>query len=423
MIYTDLRLLIKFPTRGRPDKFFSVLDKYVEMATNLSKIGFVISLDHDDISMNNKAIIDRLNEYKSRIKIAYFFGSNKTKIQACNADLDKINGWDIVMLASDDQIPIIKGYDDIIRSDMNEYFRDMDGALWYSDGGQNNINTLSILGKKYFDRFNYIYHPDYVSLWCDNEHTDVATQLKRIYRSDKIIIEHQHPVYQKTNYDELYVRNESYFNIDKVTYYERKERNFDLDLNEPLFSILTPSVPERINSHLKPLLEKIEKQIGDKRVEHVILLDNKKRSIGMKREALVEIAKGKYMAFVDDDDDISDDYVSSILEAIKTNPDVVTFKQKCLVNDNHPSIINFSLKNKVNQEYYPGGVIDRKPFHVCAWKSSIGKKYKFTDKNYSEDWFWAEQLVKEAKTEIHVDKVLHTYVYNDKISTTPLSKQ
>ena len=423
MIYTDLRLLIKFPTRGRPDKFFSALDKYVEMATNLSKIGFVISLDHDDISMNNKAIIDRLNEYKSRIKIAYFFGSNKTKIQACNADLDKINGWDIVMLASDDQIPIIKGYDDIIRSDMNEYFRDMDGALWYSDGGQNNINTLSILGKKYFDRFNYIYHPDYVSLWCDNEHTDVATQLKRIYRSDKIIIEHQHPVYQKTNYDELYVRNESYFNIDKVTYYERKERNFDLDLNEPLFSILTPSVPERIDSHLKPLLEKIEKQIGDKKVEHVILLDNKKRSIGMKREALVEIAKGKYMAFVDDDDDISDDYVSSILEAIKTNPDVVTFKQKCLVNDNHPSIINFSLKNKVNQEYYLGGVIDRKPFHVCAWKSSIGKKYKFTDKNYSEDWFWAEQLVKEAKTEIHIDKVLHTYVYNDKISTTPLNKQ
>ena len=82
MLYTDLRLLIKFPTRGRPDKFFSVLDKYVEMATNLSKIGFVISLDHDDISMNNKAIIDRLNEYKSRIKIAYFFGSNKTKIKA-----------------------------------------------------------------------------------------------------------------------------------------------------------------------------------------------------------------------------------------------------------------------------------------------------------------------------------------------------
>jgi len=188
------------------------------MATNPSKIGFVISLDHDDLSMNNKQIIDRLNEYKNRIKIAYFFGYNKTKIQACNADLDKINGWDIVMLASDDQIPIIKGYDDIIRSDMNEYFRDMDGALWYSDGGQNNINTLSILGKKYFDRFNYIYHPDYVSLWCDNEHTDVATQLKRIYRSDKIIIEHQHPVYQKTNYDELYVRNESYFDIDKVTY-------------------------------------------------------------------------------------------------------------------------------------------------------------------------------------------------------------
>ena len=60
------------------------------------------------------------------------------------------------------------------------------------------------------------------------------------------------------------------------------------------------------------------------------------------------------------------------------------------------------------------------PFHVCAWKSSIGKKYKFRDKNYSEDWFWASQLIKEAKTEVHIDKIIHTYIYNDKITTTPL---
>jgi|694.fasta_scaffold27356_7 hypothetical protein len=419
-MHENLKILIKFPTRGRPEKFFDVLNKYIKMANNPSKIAFLISADEDDPTMNNADVKAALDHYSKNIKLVYFFGNSKTKMQAINADMEKVSGWDILLLASDDMIPIVKGYDDIIRIDMNEYFRDMDGVLWYSDGGQNNINTLCILGKKYYNRFGYIYHPDYISLWCDNEFTDVSVQLKKVYRSDKVIIEHAHPVYQKTQYDALYVRNESYFNIDKETYLKRKEKNFDIDLNQPILSILTPSVPERVDSHLKNLIQKIEKQIKDKKVEHLIFLDNKKRSIGEKRESLVNIAKGKYTTFVDDDDDISEDYVDSILEATKQNPDVITFKQKCIVNNNKPSVINFSLSNKINEDYIPDSIINRMPFHVCAWKSSIGKKYKFSDKNYSEDWFWASQLIKEAKTEVHIDKIIHTYIYNDKITTTPL---
>lgn len=420
MSYENLRLLIKFPTRNRPEKFFNVLNKYIKMADNPSKIAFLISLDHDDPTMNNQDVINALEVYKKNIKLIYYFGNSKTKIQAINSDMEKITGWDIVLLASDDMIPVVKGYDNIIRRHMNEYFRDTDGVLWYSDGGQNNINTLSILGRKYYDRFGYIYHPDYVSLWCDNEFTDVSVKLKKVYKSDLMIIEHAHPVYQKSDYDYLYAKNESYFNIDKETYENRREKNFDLELNEPLLSILTPSIPERIDSHLKKLIKKISDQINDLKVEHLIFLDNRKRTIGAKREALVEMARGKYMAFVDDDDDVSDDYVSSLLEGISHNPDVVTFKQKCYVNDNPVSIINFSLNNKTNEEYIPNCTINRVPFHVCAWKSDIAKKYKFSDKNYSEDWFWAEQLAKEATSEYHIDRPIHTYIYNDKVTTTPL---
>jgi FkbM family methyltransferase len=225
---SNLKLLIKFPTRGRPEKFFSVLDKYIEMSENISKTAFLISMDSDDSSMNNPSIIDILEGYRSKIKLAYFFGDSKTKIQACNADIDKTTGWDIIMLASDDMIPVVRGYDQIIRNDMYENFKNTDGVLWYNDGGQNSINTLSILGRKYYNRFGFIYNPEYISLWCDNEFTDISIKLGKMYRSKDMIIEHQHPAYEKTNFDQLYVRNESYFNIDKETYIKRSERNFDL---------------------------------------------------------------------------------------------------------------------------------------------------------------------------------------------------
>jgi hypothetical protein len=316
-------------------------------------------------------------------------------------------------------IPISDGYDETIRKDMNDNFPDTDGVLWYHDGAQENLNTLCILGQKYYKRFNYIYHPSYISLWCDNEFTDVSLYLKRVYKSTKTIIEHQHPAWQKTAFDELYSRNESYYSLDQVTYNKRSSNNFDL--NQPLLSILTPSIPERLESHLKKLMEELKTQIGNFNVEHLIFLDNKKRSIGFKREALVKMAKGKYMTFVDDDDEISKDYVSSLLEVINTDTDVdvITFKQKCLVNNNEPSVINFSLKNLTNEAYLPGSVVNRVPFHVCAWKTSLGQKYNFKDSNWGEDWFWVEQLIGEAKTEYHIDKILHTYVYNDSVSAAP----
>ena len=156
-----MNLLIKFPTRSRPSKFFEVLDLYYKMLTNINKTMFVISCDADDASMNNPQVIGKLNSYKN---LSYKFGNNKSKIQAVNADMPE-SGWDIVLLASDDMIPQIQGYDEIIRESMTNIYPDTDGVLWFFDGYRRDLNTLSIMGKKYYDRFGYIYHPAYFSLW------------------------------------------------------------------------------------------------------------------------------------------------------------------------------------------------------------------------------------------------------------------
>jgi hypothetical protein len=413
-----LKLLIKFPTRGRPEKFFQVLDLYYNKATNKTNLAFIISCDIDDATMNNPQVIQKLEEFSKKCKLLYYFGHNKTKVQAINADMEKIEGWNILLLASDDMIPVVEGYDEIIRNDMWLYHRNTDGVLWYNDGGQDKINTLAILGYRYYKRFNYIYNPEYISLWCDNEFTDVSVILGKYYKTDQIIIEHAHPVYQKTNFDMLYARNESFFNSDKLIYEKRAKQNFNLNETLPYLSILTPSIPSRIGNSLQKLIEKIDKQIKEnnleKKVEHLILIDNKVRTVGRKRDNLIQSAVGQFLTFVDDDDDISNDYVLQLTNAIKENPDVdvITFKQNCYIENYPKSVVIFGLQND-NESYVPGSIFKRKPFHVCAWNKKIAQKYRVPSNNISEDIGWASQLWKEAKTEYFIDKALHAYIQSE----------
>ena len=149
-----MKLLIKFPTRGRKSKFLQVLKIYQDFCGDLSNTDFLITMDVDDTEMNNQHTIDVLNTYKN---ITYFFDKSENKIHAVNRDIDKYKKeWGIVLLASDDMIPQVKGYDNIIRENMIKYYPNTDGVLWFNDGYQKTVlNTLCILGKKYYERFNY----------------------------------------------------------------------------------------------------------------------------------------------------------------------------------------------------------------------------------------------------------------------------
>ena len=58
------KLLVKFPTRGRKDLFFEVLDKYYEFLDDLDNTIFVVTCDLDDTEMNNESVIKKLESYK-----------------------------------------------------------------------------------------------------------------------------------------------------------------------------------------------------------------------------------------------------------------------------------------------------------------------------------------------------------------------
>jgi hypothetical protein len=225
----DFKILIKYPTRERPDQFFKMLDLYIHRASSVNNIVFLITCDSDDITMNNSKVLERLENYKNTYNLYYYFGDSKTKVEAINNDMDKINLnlWDILIVAADDLEPIFN-YDVVVQKDFKKYFPDTDGTIWYYDGFQDRTMTLFFMGKKYYLRFNYIAHPSYKSLWCDNEFTEVAKLLNKCQKSNDIVQLHKHPAWGKCEYDDLYIRNESYMDTDKDNFYKRKEINFNL---------------------------------------------------------------------------------------------------------------------------------------------------------------------------------------------------
>jgi hypothetical protein len=183
-----------------------------------------------------------------------------------------------------------------------------------------------------------------------------------------------------------------------------------------ILSILTPTIPGR-ERQLKSLQWRIEEQIGGQAVEHLILSDNRKRSIGAKRQALLDIARGQYIAFVDDDDDIADFYVEELLAAAASGADVITFLQGATYNGQQ-SVVDFKL-GQGDHGFAPGGITNRDAWHVNAWRRSRVAHCQFGESNYGEDLTWCQQARRMAQTTVHIPKILHFYRHDAATTAAP----
>lgn len=227
-----MKLLIKIPSRQRSEKLLTLLDNLKKMCSSDNEIHCLISCDHDDTTMNNDDIKSKLADHD------LFFGNRSTKIEAANRDMEKISvDWDILIALDDDMMPVVKNYDRYISEGFETYFPDFDGALWFFDGHQNHLLTYAVMGKTYYKRFDYIYHPSYKGFYCDNEFQEVAWKLGKLQRPfwPLCIIEHQHYGFMNdttkdrwNGADSLYRENFSAFGKDRENYLNRKNRNFDL---------------------------------------------------------------------------------------------------------------------------------------------------------------------------------------------------
>jgi len=172
-------------------------------------------------------------------------------------------------------------------------------------------------------------------------------------------------------------------------------------------SILICSLYSRAEK-LNRLLAKLNPQLNAE-VEVLVKSDHGEMIIGQKRNKLLSEATGEYIAFIDDDDLVSDDYVAKILSAIQTSPDcvgmqgVITFQGQC------PRI--FIHSTKYDSWFEQNDVYYRPPNHLNPVKRELALQVGFPELNHGEDRDYSMRLKSLLKSEKFITGVIYHYLY------------
>lgn len=216
-----MHILVKYASRSRPSRFFEGLNSILTLAADKDRITIISIHDLDDPFYQDYR--DGLLNYD----ILSSWGYSKSKIDAINRPVPDDVAWDILVNFSDDMRFTVHGWDELIRDGFR--INGLDKFLHYPDStAKHMLPTMSIMGRKYFERDGYIYHPSYKSLWCDNEAMEVA-KFRGCYVYMGIqIFDHYHPAYGLAQWDEQYHRQQGFWNEDELNYIYRKSKNFFL---------------------------------------------------------------------------------------------------------------------------------------------------------------------------------------------------
>jgi len=167
-----------------------------------------------------------------------------------------------------------------------------------------------------------------------------------------------------------------------------------IDIRTELLSKLMSVLDLQLNSDVEVLVEK----------------DNGKISIGKKRNILLRRAKGEYISYIDDDDLVSDDYVSKILEAISHKPDCCGIEGEITTDGTNPRKFIHSIK--YTDWFEKNGIYYRNPNHLNPIKKEIASQIGFPEIDHGEDKNYSANIYPLLNNEVYIDSVIYHYLYS-----------
>ena len=187
-----------------------------------------------------------------------------------------------------------------------------------------------------------------------------------------------------------------------------------------LLSVLIPSIPRRIEK-LTFLIECLERQ-DHPQLEVIVMLDNCRRSLGEKRNAMMREAHGKFCAHIDDDEMLSSNYFELLLPELQHDVDLVAYDATCSLNGSIPFRVNTGIgfeneqPKSIGENQYSD--IKRTPWHWCCWRTELARTCPFPEHHDgAEDAYFLNQILPKVATHRKLNKAIFHHRYDAKDTT------
>lgn len=182
----------------------------------------IISIDNDDPE------IIKYQEQYLNMECTLAISNNRSAVDAINAAANISQGDILIVVSDDTDCP--NQWDQIITK---ATAGQEDFVLKVYDNVQKWIVTMPIMDRAYYNRFGYVYYPEYRHMFVDTDFTHIAELLGKIIWRNDIVFPHLHYSVAKAKRDEINDRADATWNEGKKLYLNRFRKNFGLQNVNP----------------------------------------------------------------------------------------------------------------------------------------------------------------------------------------------
>jgi glycosyltransferase involved in cell wall biosynthesis len=194
--------------------------------------------------------------------------------------------------------------------------------------------------------------------------------------------------------------------------YTTKEKQMESS-NEYLLTICICTLPSR-EIMFNSLVRNLSRQVSDSNLyDDVELISDADihKTIGQKRNDLLDLANGKFIVFIDDDDSVSGDYLKQIINVIRKNDDCDCIGMKGVITFDGNEEKKWEISKDFGKWFESNGVYYRTPNHISPIRTSIAKSVGFPNISNGEDFEYSMGVLPFLKNEVKIEKELYHYQY------------
>lgn len=242
------KISLLHPSRSRPQKSYNTIQKWIERAG--TDVEVVVSIDKSDNTEEYAQIYNKTfcgGVIRMGMKGHSFYGiinDNRSAVDAINNAAKHATGDIFIVVSDDTDCPLGWAVDLLKHLEGKE---DFIVKVW--DGIQPWIITMPIIDRKYYERFGYVYYPEYLHMFCDTELSCVADITGRRIT---IPMEFKHLHYSTgvAEKDQVSVKADATWEQGENLFIERVKINFGLVITQLGMGITDKAMSNWIKSKL-----------------------------------------------------------------------------------------------------------------------------------------------------------------------------